>query len=174
MSRTSGIFLWVLLAVQVLSRKFDRGRIHALRKRLHKIPDRLDKLFMDILRRDGQNMEELILCLQWILFAGRPLKREKLYFAIIDEVEPETLGAWNPEEITVEDVERFVLSSSKGLADITRSKDRTVQFIHESVRDFLLKGNGLERALKGMLPELPEDRYRPAFFFAGASTYRKF
>ncbi|EGX45684.1 hypothetical protein AOL_s00159g4 [Orbilia oligospora ATCC 24927] len=39
---------------------------------------------------------------------------------------------------------RFVLSSSKGLAEVTKSADRTVQFIHESVRDFLLKEHGLD------------------------------
>ena len=43
-----------------------------------------------------------------------------------------------------------ILSSSKGLAEMTRSKNQTVQFIHESVRDFLLKGNGLS----GLRPDL--------------------
>jgi hypothetical protein len=38
---------------------------------------------------------------------------------------------------------RFVLNSSKGLAELTKSKTPTVQFIHESVRDFLTKDNGL-------------------------------
>jgi hypothetical protein len=32
----------------------------------------------------------------------------------------------------------FVRSSSKGLAEVTRNKASEVQFIHESVRDFLL------------------------------------
>ncbi|KAH7191114.1 hypothetical protein DER44DRAFT_815655 [Fusarium oxysporum] len=34
-------------------------------------------------------------------------------------------------------------SSSKGLAEITKAKKPTVQFIHESVRDFLIKDKGL-------------------------------
>ncbi|KAK2122386.1 ankyrin repeat-containing domain protein [Fusarium oxysporum II5] len=34
-------------------------------------------------------------------------------------------------------------SSSKGLAEITKAKKPTVQFIHESVRDFLVKDKGL-------------------------------
>ena len=40
-------------------------------------------------------------------------------------------------------IKKFLLNSSKGLAEVTRSKIPTVQFIHESVRDFLLKEDGL-------------------------------
>jgi ankyrin repeat protein len=43
-----------------------------------------------------------------------------------------------------EQVERFILNSSKGLADVTNAKTKSVQFIHESVRDFLLKDGGLK------------------------------
>ena len=42
-------------------------------------------------------------------------------------------------------MERFILSSSKGLAEATKAKAQTVQFIHESVRDFLLGENGLRK-----------------------------
>ncbi len=42
------------------------------------------------------------------------------------------------------DIRKFILSSSKGLAEVTKSKTPTVQFIHESVRDFLLKEKGFE------------------------------
>jgi ankyrin repeat protein len=143
LERASGIFLWIVLVVQMLNKEYDRGRIHALRKRLDEIPNGLDELFKDILTRDGQNMEELILCLQWILYSKRPLKCEELYFAILAGVEPEEVTVWSPEEITKPDMERFILSSSKGLAEVTKSKAQTVQFIHESVRDFFLKGNGL-------------------------------
>ncbi|KAH8766531.1 hypothetical protein BGZ57DRAFT_492627 [Hyaloscypha finlandica] len=145
LERSSGIFLWVVLVVQMLNKEFDRGRIHALRRRLDEIPNGLDELFQDILIRDSQNMEELILCLQWILYAKRPMKREELYFAILVGVAAEGLAPWNTEEITEQDMERFILNSSKGLAETTKSKHQTVQFIHESVRDFLLKGNGLKR-----------------------------
>ncbi|TVY12599.1 Vegetative incompatibility protein HET-E-1, partial [Lachnellula arida] len=109
----------------------------------------VDQIKDEILERASgiflQNMEELIICLQWILYAKRPLKREELYFAVLAGVAPEVLAAWSPEDITKQDMERFVLNSSKGLAETTRSKDQTVQFIHESVRDFFLKGNGLNR-----------------------------
>ena len=152
LEKASGIFLWVVLVVQILNKEYDRGRMHALRKRLQELPTKLNELFKDILTRDDQNMEDLLLCIQWILYAKRPLTREELYFAILSGEAPEALTAWNPEEITKQDMERFILSSSKGLAEVTKSTDQTevtkstdqtVQFIHESVRDFLLAENGL-------------------------------
>ncbi|EHA18786.1 hypothetical protein ASPNIDRAFT_119175, partial [Aspergillus niger ATCC 1015] len=141
--KASGIFLWMVLVVQILNREYQRGRLHALRKRLREIPAKLGDLFKDILTRDTVNMEDLLLSIQWILFARRPLKREELYFAILS-ADPDNLAeAWDPEDISEQDIDRFILSTSKGLAETTKSKAKTVQFIHESVRDFLLKEDGL-------------------------------
>jgi len=157
LERASGVFLWVVLVVNVLNKEYDRGRVHALRKRLNEIPNGLHDLFKDILLRDCQNLEELILCLQWILYAKRPLRREELYFAILAGEEPEAVTTWNPEEITHAVMERFILNSSKGLAEVRRSKDHTVQFIHESVRDFFLKENGLDTLQFEIDSRLPAD-----------------
>ncbi|KAL8981159.1 MAG: hypothetical protein Q9205_003973 [Flavoplaca limonia] len=145
LERASGVFLWVALVVQILNKEYDHGRVHALRKRLKEIPDGLDRLFEDILTRDNTHFEELILCLQWILYAQRPLKREELYYAILSGTDAETLTSWDPEMVTALDMDKFILSCSKGLAETTKSKSQTVQFIHESVRDFLLGKNGMNR-----------------------------
>ncbi|KAL6404828.1 ankyrin repeat domain-containing protein 50 [Ilyonectria robusta] len=40
-------------------------------------------------------------------------------------------------------MKRFILDCSKGLTEETKSKVPTIQFIHESVQDFLVKENGL-------------------------------
>jgi ankyrin repeat protein len=148
--KASGIFMWVVLAVKILKKALDHGQVHALRRKLQEIPANLHELFRSILTRDTQNMEEMKLCLQWILYANRPLKREELYFAILSGLEPhDPFQVWNAEDIAVNDMSLFILSSSKGLAEITKSKSKThtVQFIHESVRDFLLKENGLSQVL---------------------------
>lgn len=157
LQRASGIFLWVVLVVGILKKEHDGGRKHALRKRLDEIPDGLDELFKDIITRDGRNLDDLLLCLQWILYAKRPLKREELYFAILAGSDLEWLTAWDPEEYTTSDMEKFILDSSKGLAELTKAtktKAQTVQFIHESVPDFLLKENGL-RHLQSDIPKDP-------------------
>ncbi|KAL2217525.1 hypothetical protein M432DRAFT_441334 [Thermoascus aurantiacus ATCC 26904] len=143
LNRASGVFLWVFLIVQILNKAYDRGQMHALRRCLNGVPNELDDLFSDILTRDDQNKEELVLCLQWILYAQRPLKRAELYFAIRSGIEPTELTEWDRDEITEEDMGRFILSCSKGLVE-TRTKDRTVRFIHESVRDYLMR-NGLAK-----------------------------
>lgn len=143
--KASGVFMWVVLVVSILNKEHDSGRIHALQRRLQDIPGDLHELFRDILMRDQHNRNELLLCIQWVLFSKQPMKPEQLYFAILSGVEPEALSEWNPDEITSSVMKRFIIDSSKGLAEITKSKNETVQFIHESVKDFLLKENGLRK-----------------------------
>jgi hypothetical protein len=140
--KASGVFMWVVLVVDILNKEHDGGRIHALRKRLRDIPSDLHELFRDILTRDYHNRNELLLCIQWLLFARQPLKPDELYLAILS-VDPQDLPRWDSDEIGIDTIKKFILNSSKGLAEITKSKTPSVQFIHESVRDFLLKENGL-------------------------------
>jgi ankyrin repeat protein len=160
LTRASGIFLWVALVVQIMNKEYDHGRIHALRRRLREIPDGLDKLFEDILTRDRENTKELILCLQWILYAKRPLRREELYYAILSGTDHETLSVPHSDGITVQDMDRFILSCSKGLAETTRLKAQTVQFIHESVRDFLLGKTGVNKLELELGPSQSHERLK--------------
>ena len=141
--KAAGIFLWVVLVVEILNKQYDNGRVHALQRKLRDIPSDLYKLFHDILTRDSQNRDDLLLYIQWIFFARRPLGPEELYFAILSGVESPSLSRWDPDEVSTDDMKRFVLDLSKGLVEITKSKNPKVQFIHESVTDFLLRGNGL-------------------------------
>jgi ankyrin repeat protein len=142
--KASGVFMWVVLVVDILNKEHDEGRTaRRLLQKLNDIPDDLHKLFRDLLTRDCRNRDELLLCIQWVLFAREPLKPEQLYFAILSGTEPEDLSNWNADNTSIDTIKRFILNSSKGLAEITKSKIPTVQFIHESVRDFFLKENGL-------------------------------
>jgi nucleoside phosphorylase len=140
--KSQGIFLWVVLVLPILQKAWNHGQVRALSKCLQDVPKDLDELFHDILSKDAQNIENLVLCLRWILYAERPLSPEELFFTMLSASEAGPVAAWDPEDVTPEDIHRFILSSSKGLAEPTRSNPPTIQFIHESVRDFLLKGNG--------------------------------
>ena len=172
--KASGVFMWVVLVVDILNKADDEGRPSSyVREKLEDLPGDLSDLFRDILVRDPRHRDELLLCLQWILFARRPLVPEELFCAVHIGTQTQSLGKWD----LVEDrVERFILNSSKGLAEIIDAKPktktktktnpddkddddaataalrqiRTVQFIHESVRDFLLKEGGLS----AMWPDL--------------------
>jgi len=137
--KSAGIFLWVALVIEILNKEYAGGRVSALRDRLTDIPPGLDELFEMILMRDGENMQELQLCIQWVLFAVRPLKPQELYFAVHFGAGQSIPISWDTDSISLDDMHRFVQSSSKGLAEVSKSKELTVQFIHESVRDFLFK-----------------------------------
>ncbi|KAL8344433.1 hypothetical protein RB601_004802 [Gaeumannomyces tritici] len=160
----SGIFMWAVLVTQILNREFDRGNIHALKKKLKEIPKDLHTLFESILTRDEDNKAQLLLCIQWTLYARRPLAPEELYFAIVPyDSEPGEVAIrhqpWDSEEITRDHMQRFIVSSSKGLVEVTSTKKSTVQFIHESIRDYLFKG-GLEKVwsdLKGDFGSISHD-----------------
>jgi len=143
--KSSGVFLWVVLVVDMLNKEHDAGQpARRLQQKLNKVPGDLHELFRDILTRDGcRDGEDLLLCIQWLLFARQPLKPEQLCFAILSGTEPEDVSAWDPDEITMDTMTKFILNSSKGLAEVTRSTIPTVRFILESVRDFFLKENGL-------------------------------
>ncbi|UKZ68831.1 uncharacterized protein TrAtP1_009851 [Trichoderma atroviride] len=147
LERASGVFLWVVLVVDILNREFRDGRMWAVKRRLRELPDGLSNLFKDILCRDNQNMDDLLLCIQWILYAARPLTCEEYYFALVSGLDPspENLVRWDRASTTTTSMELYLLSSSKGLAELVKSKKRTVQFIHESVRDFLIKDNGIRQ-----------------------------
>lgn len=133
----SGIFIWVILVVQMLNKKCDRGcRIQGLDKMASDITKDLGQLFKGILAQGDDDKENTRLCLQWLFFSTRPLRREELYFAIRSGRDENVEALWDHKDNATKLMEAFILNSSKGLAELTESI--TVQFIHETIRDFLL------------------------------------
>ncbi|OJJ63582.1 hypothetical protein ASPSYDRAFT_53248 [Aspergillus sydowii CBS 593.65] len=144
--KASGVFMWVVLVVRILNKQHDRGHINTLWQKLQETPDDLHKLFRDILERDdhGALRDDLFSCIQWVLFAIQPLKPVELYCILLFQADSGATNEWNTENITDEAIKKYILDCSKGLAEIT-DPDPTVQFIHESVRDFLLKEDWLSQ-----------------------------
>ncbi|KAF3805713.1 hypothetical protein GCG54_00005075 [Colletotrichum gloeosporioides] len=146
LQKASGVFLWVSLVVDILNDQYARGGMD-LRKRLKEIPDDLHALFKDMLRRDEHNKESLLLCILWILCAKRPLDPSEFSHALWSGLLMNGQADEEPPNLTRADgssaADRFVIGSSKGLAEVTKARQPRVQFIHESVRDFLLKSGGL-------------------------------
>ncbi|VUC31548.1 unnamed protein product [Clonostachys rosea] len=138
--KASGVFIWVFLVIKILNK--ERCRIHTLREKLRQTPQDLNNLFFSILSRDHGNTDELLLCFQLMLFAGRPLEPLELHFAILSQNGSADL---DPDDLDEEDSRMFLIESSKGLGEVTGSLLPTVQFIHESVKDFLLDADGLQR-----------------------------
>ncbi|GIZ43654.1 hypothetical protein CKM354_000687100 [Cercospora kikuchii] len=149
--KANGVFMWAVLVISHLNNDFRGGRNFLMWQRLKELPNGLSDLFRNLLRRDDANMHELLLCLQWVLFARRPLTMQEFCIAMISELYPNGAAeAWKDD---TEAMTRYIQTSSKGLAELTKSKTAPrVQFIHESVNDFLLKDDGLRE----LWPELGE------------------
>jgi ankyrin repeat protein len=144
LTKSSGIFLWVILVLDIFNREYPNSTVSVkkMRDRLREIPPELNDLFRMILTRDGENLDQLQVCLKWILFAVRPLKPQELYFAVQFGCNKESSGVWDRDDMGLDEMKTYVRSSSKGLAEVTRNEASEVQFIHESVRDFLLGNYG--------------------------------
>ncbi|PLN86801.1 hypothetical protein BDW42DRAFT_182208 [Aspergillus taichungensis] len=154
--KAAGVFMWVVLVVDILNEEYRRGAMF-MRKKLSELPGGLSDLFKNMLQRDKENMEEFKLCIIWILCAERPLAPREFYHALWSG-----LSLQDPDQSEIPDAsdrERYIISSSKGLADIATFRNyQSVQFIHESVRDFLIKDKGLY----GLWPELGIDWKSPS------------
>ena len=159
LEKSAGIFLWVALVIPMLNKTSAGGRVDQLQKCLNTIPMGLDNLFDMILARDDEDMDELRFCIQLILFAIRPVTLTEYFFALRRAGDNDLHDSWAAEEVDRDVMGRFAVSSSKGLAEVTKTrkkdKDPTVQFIHESVRDFLFSENGRRR----LWPSFDHDKF---------------
>ncbi|KAK4222206.1 hypothetical protein QBC38DRAFT_549429 [Podospora fimiseda] len=76
----------------------------------------------------------------WVVLVVDILNKTQFYYALHSmDSDSETLTS----AVSISEIGGFVRYTSKGPAEITKSKSPVVQFIHESVRDFLLKEKGL-------------------------------
>ncbi|XEV04522.1 hypothetical protein FSHL1_009809 [Fusarium sambucinum] len=147
LKKCSGIFLWVVLVIPLLQKVTDKGEgdsVISLMEALEQTPNGLNELFRDMIQRDGQDLSTVCLTLRWILFSRGPLHPQELRTAVL-------LGKGEePQNGNPEVLRKFVLGASRGLAEITKSSRPTVQFIHESVREFLLRNHHLySQSLEG-------------------------
>lgn len=139
-NRCSGVFLWVVLVVKMLKDEFDRGATRSqLRKTLIAIPDRLDVLYSSILESSDDAFRVAI---RWMLFAGRALRPEELYFAIKTGTGQLASGLRHEDKDDQDTIRNYVLHVSRGLIEyrkVYQGHDQ-VQLIHESAREYLSKG----------------------------------
>jgi hypothetical protein len=143
--RARDVFLWVVVVVGLLKRECDRGRTHNLHAQLDAIPDGLHHLFEDaVLQRGTRDNRHLLTMLLWILFARRPLTPLQLYHGVLyADSSTMSTSVVVKDEPSHDQINRVILDTSKGLLEIT-TLDRTngvrVQFIHETVREYLFNG----------------------------------
>ena len=145
--RASGIFQWTRLVVDRAKELLLEGKVvKKVKEEIQQIPSDLHTLYRGLLERiSQQERPEVLDLIYWMLFALRPLSLDELRFAtaIQPDLPYRSLRQCQDEGIltdTNEKMERRVKSLSCGLAEIQVQKGTpVVQFIHQSVNDFLLE-----------------------------------
>jgi ankyrin repeat protein len=136
--RSSGVFMWAALVVKILNKKMDQGATRSqLMTDLKAVPAGIEDLLKSILR-DGSVF--LLPTLLWVLFSNEPLIPSVLYLAIKVGAGRLTPKDFDQTETTQEQMQLFILQSSKGLVEFSKDHCAEAQFIHESVREHLLNG----------------------------------
>lgn len=164
--KSEKIFLWVAIVVPMLNKAYDRGGgLRAMSALLKQIPKGLNALFSETLSKTSECFHECETLLRWVLFSMRPLRPEELYLAVLYSRCTDSAEAFRAEEeaaIDTSRVRKCILDWSRGLVEVIKSGhadgDSTVQFIHESVRDYMMFS---EEAFQ-LMPSLSAD-------FQGAS-----
>jgi len=147
LDRANGVFQWITLVLPQVIRECKRRRpIRVIQSYIRKLPSELLELYATILAGidDGERFESLNL-MRWVCFALRPLSLKEIRHAIaIDPNTPCTTlhESMDGESVTTnEDMRIRIIDLSKGLAETrVHNKQDFVQFIHESVKDFLVQG----------------------------------
>lgn len=153
--KSRGVFLWVVLVVEELLGAFNRGTTRSeLFDLLSSLPSDLGDMLSHIIQA-GASDPCFLPILQWVL-VGLWRRSDRilicLFFGVRFASGQTDKLAWDPDEIDLEGMARFVNHSSKGLVEVTppnkrwpdRSSDKPwshdVHFIHESVRGHILAG----------------------------------
>ena len=148
--RANGVFMWARLVVKrILTLERKKEGLKRIEKEICAIPPDLGKLYNDIISRMDEKPASLKM-FQWICFAKRPLTLNELRWAMI--VDPNCHPNRRQESLQdCESMEEYIGDSvrmegrvkvlSCGLAEMGKTYEvaGTVQFIHQSVQDFLIE-----------------------------------
>lgn len=151
MAKAKGGFQWVFLVIQTLIDRNLEGR--SLAGHVTACPLTLSKMYTALLSSGSQfEKKQTLKLFQWVLFAERPLSSQELREALRTDAQTScttvaalrSCDAWSEGLMAFE---RYVRNISRGLVEFrTRDfwehwedSDREVQFIHQSVADYLLE-----------------------------------
>jgi len=133
-AQSAGVFLWVVLVVNILNEVYDRGGgLCAMLKKLDEIPSDLHHVYDKILSASSDGVRERIKLLQWVLVAKRPLWPDELYSAVHHACSSADMD--DVVTLSQDRLNTWLVNCSCGLIE---SKRGVVQFIHETLRGYLL------------------------------------
>ncbi|KAH0536065.1 hypothetical protein FGG08_007031 [Glutinoglossum americanum] len=145
-NKASGVFQWVRLVVPLIIRYNLEGEsLLYIRQKLAEVPRELGDVYEHILKNvvEARNWARTLHLMQWICLAERPLSVTELRYAISSDDIYVCLPQKSCEDSRdfVEDdarMERLITTLSGGLAEVSHRGGGIVQFVHQSVNDFLL------------------------------------
>ena len=148
--KADGIFLWVVLVVEeLLQGREEADTVAELRRRLSAIPSDLSDFFKRIMWKINKDYySEAVTIFNVVLCAMRPLTlaefRYAMAFGSVHGFASQS-DMQNSEDIVQNDheMEKRIRSRSGGLVELESSR-HTIQFIHQTVIDFLLAGINFE------------------------------
>jgi hypothetical protein len=166
--KADGIFMWVVLVVSLLNKAYLEGDVDKMRDTLQQVPEELEEVFKVLLSKDEKDMAETVLMLQWMLFRQRPLELPELFFAVKAGTGPVSTDRWSRSSATDDEImQRRINYLSRGLVEVRNGGAKvrsggatTVQFIHLSVSDFLLRN----KRLQTLEPSLEPDPVRASHY----------
>jgi hypothetical protein len=151
--RADGVFMWARLVIDRVLHLVRKGKgWKDIEAELQVIPPDLDELYKNLVQDMDEKPVSLKL-IQWICFAIWPLSLNELRFAMIVDADcrHKSLRQCQAVEDYANDdhiMERRLKTLSCGLVEaVPSSGSMTVQFIHQSVKDFFIE-KGLS-ALEG-------------------------
>lgn len=158
--KASGVFLWVVLVVKMLIKARDEGET---RLRMLEIVNALPQQLNDLIRQilisiEPDQSQDAMRIMQWIAFSQWPLRLLEFRYTLEIGRNP---GHASQKELVSSptfiasdaQMERYIRARTKGLVEVNRTDSvdssldnhdlmRKLQFIHGSIKDFLVSHQG--------------------------------
>lgn len=147
-NKASGVFLWAVLVVPMVITQYNNGEpLDIILNTLAEVPSDLGEMYKHILTEvlNPKCKPRTLRLMQWICLSKQPLSVTEIRFAMASDdssVHPALNSCCEAKGFIENDekMKRQIITLSGGLAEVHyHDRHPTVQFIHESVNDFLLK-----------------------------------
>ncbi|ORY14347.1 hypothetical protein BCR34DRAFT_599325 [Clohesyomyces aquaticus] len=128
--KSSGVFLWVVLVVNLLQNAWDDGLdIGYLRDRLVQVPIKLEELYVELIWTIAPSEVSTVLhVLQWVLLSRRPLELAEWHhiMAFIANPELPSLKVWQNSKNYTSSDEQLAKRLGKICVGLVEVKDRSI------------------------------------------------
>jgi ankyrin repeat protein len=139
-----GVFQWAALVVGIVGRYLKNGKsAEEIRQMLAKVPKQLGDVYKHILEQviEKEDYQQTLRLMRWVCLAERPLTMVEICFAMnLPDTDTFDAELEDLELPTHDTMKKRVVSLSGGLVEFKKhEKQEIVQFIHQSVNDFLFQ-----------------------------------